>query len=93
MALIRSFIITSSGCLFLFNYCNNTHYCFITILFLTNSIALFSRRYTLNIVVLLLFLPKMVVNIQAPSPELPCPLWITDNDSLPVSVIDVPPGL
>ena len=35
----------------------------------------------------------MVVNVQRSSPELSCPLWITDEDSLPASVIDIPPVL
>ena len=78
---------------FLFSCCNNTYCCFITVLFLTDSIALFPGRYTLNIVIFLLFLPKMVANTQRLSPKLSCSLWITDEDSLSVSVIDVSPSL
>ena len=64
-----------------------------TVLFPTNSTAVFPGRYTLNIFVLLLFFPNIVVNVQRPNPELSCPLLITADDNLPVSVMDVPPGL
>ena len=86
-------MITSCGCPFMFDFFNNIHCCFITVLFPTNSIAVFPGRYTLNIVVLLLFFPNIVVNVQRPNPELSCPLLITADDSLPVSVMDFPPGL
>ena len=93
MSFIRSSMITSCGCLFLFGYFNSIHCCFITVLFSTNSTAMFLRRYTLNIVVLLLFFPNIVMDIQRPNPELSCPLLITADDNLPVSARDVPPGL
>ena len=93
MAFIRLLMITSYGGPFLFDCFNSIYCCSISVLFPTNSIAVFPGRYTLNIVVLLLFSPNIVVNVQRHNPELSCPLLITADDNLPVSVMDVPPGL
>ena len=57
ISFIRSLMITLYGCPFIFDCFNSIHCCFITVLFPIKSTAVFSGRYILNIVVLLLFSP------------------------------------